>query len=134
MKSFTSLLVCLLAAAAFCGWASPAAASVFLPKTMAVTTTAQGGSYFSGSSSLLDARNKDLRRALRQQGFSRRISSARTAMAIPGYGLAEQVLVGGFGNFLSIVRVIMLLWANDMLHAVSFVHAIMSSNMLAFVS
>lgn len=25
-------------------------------------------------------------------------------MAIPGYGVAEQVFVGGFGNFLSIVR------------------------------
>jgi hypothetical protein len=62
---------------------------------------------FSGasSSSLLDlSRNKDLRRALRQQGYSRRNNSAKTtAMAIPGYGLAEQVFVGGFGNFLSIV-------------------------------
>jgi YggT family protein len=28
------------------------------------------------------------------------------AMAIPGYGLAEQVLVGGFGNFLSIYNLV----------------------------
>jgi YggT family protein len=29
-----------------------------------------------------------------------------TAMAIPGYGIAEQVFVGGFGNFLSIYNLL----------------------------
>ena len=30
-----------------------------------------------------------------------------TAMAIPGYGVAEQVVVGGFGNFLSIFNILL---------------------------
>jgi uncharacterized protein YggT (Ycf19 family) len=33
-------------------------------------------------------------------------SSKATAMAIPGYGVAEQVFVGGFSNFLSIYNLI----------------------------
>lgn len=48
--------------------------------------------------------NHDLRLAIRQQ--SRRQASSRTAMAIPGYGIAEQVFVGGFQNFLSIYNLI----------------------------
>lgn len=46
--------------------------------------------------------NHDLRWAIREN--QRRATSGKTAMAIPGYGVAEQVFVGGFQNFLSIVR------------------------------
>lgn len=52
----------------------------------------------------------DLRWALKQQKSNvvalQRTSSTETAMAIPGYGLAEQVFVGGFLNFLSIYNLI----------------------------
>ena len=74
--------------------ASHASASVFLPKSMEVKT---GARTFHPSQSV--ASKNDFRLALRQ----RRVSKA-TAMAIPGYGVAEQVFIGGFQNFLSIVR------------------------------
>lgn len=85
--SFALLLVSL--------FASGASASVFLPKTMEVKT---GLRTFHPSRSV--ASKNDFRSALRQ-----RRASKSTAMAIPGYGVAEQVFVGGFQNFLSIVSV-----------------------------
>lgn len=43
----------------------------------------------------------------RQQATSSSCVSLDTlAMAIPGYGVAEQVIVGGFGNFLSIYNLV----------------------------
>ena len=98
MKSLTAPII--LALTALLCLSGTVSASVFMPKTMQVKQTA-GAFTTSSSSALLDSR-KDLRRAVRQQGFHRR-NSAKTAMAIPGYGVAEQVFVGGFGNFLSIV-------------------------------
>lgn len=76
--------------------ASGVSASVFLPKTMEVKT---GGRAFHPLHSA--ASKGDFRSVLRQQ----RRASKSTAMAIPGYGFAEQVFVGGFQNFLSIVSV-----------------------------
>ena len=86
--SFVLLLVSLMA--------SGASASVFLPKTMEVKT---GGRAFHPLQSA--ASKADFRSVLRQQ----RRASKSTAMAIPGYGVVEQVFVGGFQNFLSIVSV-----------------------------
>lgn len=49
----------------------------------------------------------DLRWALKQQKSLAAVkNNAQAAMAIPGYGLAEQVFVGGFSNFLSIYNLI----------------------------
>jgi uncharacterized protein YggT (Ycf19 family) len=51
----------------------------------------------------------DLRWALKQQkslASFKNSNYAQAAMAIPGYGLAEQVFVGGFMNFLSIYNLI----------------------------
>ena len=80
-----------------------AAASVFLPKSMKVTQ--QGMRSLTNSESSTIGARHDLRWAIRQQQQQQqRRSSGTTAMAIPGYGVAEQVLVGGFANFLSIVR------------------------------
>ncbi|GAX26915.1 YggT family protein [Fistulifera solaris] len=68
-------------------------ASVFLPHTSTSTT-------FRGSRSFVETRT-DLRCLLRKNR-----ASAVTAMAIPGNGIAEQVFVGGFSNFLSIYNLI----------------------------
>jgi len=90
MKSTVSFILFLLSALA-----SGTSASVFLPKTMEVKT---GARTFHPSSSAAASSKYDLRLALRQ-----RRASKSTAMAILGYGVAEQVFVGGFSNFLSIV-------------------------------
>jgi hypothetical protein len=89
MKSAVSAILLALAVLA-----TGASASVFLPKTMEVKTSPRS---FQPPQSV--ASKKNVRLARRQ-----RRSSGSTAMAIPGYGVAEQVFVGGFGNFLSIVR------------------------------
>lgn len=49
---------------------------------------------------------RDLRLALHRQKSSSSFRHKNAAMAIPGYGLAEQVFVGGFGNFLSIFNLV----------------------------
>ena len=91
MKPAVSFVLLLLSALA-----SGTSASVFLPKTMEVKT---GARTFHPSSSVASSKN-DFRWTLRQ-----RRASKSTAMAIPGYGIAEQVFVGGFANFLSIVSI-----------------------------
>lgn len=86
--------VLILLAVALC--LSSVTASVFLPHDMSKSNRV-------GSSSMgrFNSANSSRRRnTLHKQ------SSSSTAMAIPGYGLAEQVLVGGFGNFLSIFNFI----------------------------
>lgn len=93
MKSVFSLLALALAALV-----APSTASVFMPYSMQAKTTARG----SFSPAKLGSNNNDLRWAIRQ----RRTGGSSTAMAIPGYGVAEQVFVGGFGNFLSIYNLI----------------------------
>jgi YggT family protein len=86
-----------VSAAALAGCAS---ASVYIPYSVRSKTT------LSRRCSTLSAGQqtaaKDLRLALRH----RKNASANTAMAIPGYGVTEQVLVGGFSNFLSIYNLV----------------------------
>jgi uncharacterized protein YggT (Ycf19 family) len=95
MKIFTARFM--LCAVALClSSVSTASASVFLPHDL---TTKLGS-----VSSRMGTHNKD-------KDFSygptrRRMSPASTAMAIPGYGLAEQVFVGGFANFLQAYNLI----------------------------
>lgn len=81
-----------LALLAIC-FTSSVSASVFLPYNMNKSTT--------GLSSHVRY-SKDF-----SYGTRKRLSVHKsTAMAIPGYGIAEQVFVGGFGNFLSIYNII----------------------------
>lgn len=90
-------------------------ASVFLPQT-AASTQKHGGARLFGSSSASSSPNKretaarrELRRQLRRQSGQqqqRRSLTKATAMAIPGYGVAEQVFVGGFQNFLSVYNIV----------------------------
>ena len=95
MKSPT-LVVLLAIALCVC----PSLASIFLPHD-------------------LSSKSKTSRTGMNQMAFgsgrvrrdnrliaSHKSKSSSTAMAIPGYGLAEQVFVGGFGNFLSIFNLI----------------------------
>ena len=46
------------------------------------------------------------RRQQQQPATTSFVSLDALAMAIPGYGVAEQVIVGGFGNFLSIYNLV----------------------------
>jgi len=106
MMMLKSLLSALLVSVLVAGKAS---ASVFLPQT---ATTATARSQFGGicsSSSLSheepsNAARRELRWQLRRQ--QQRSLTKSTAMAIPGYGVAEQVLVGGFQNFLGIYNTV----------------------------
>jgi uncharacterized protein YggT (Ycf19 family) len=81
MKSpvLTLLALCLVA---------PATASVFLPSHDMNPRGLVGGR----SSNRYLSNSRAVRRTLPKKS---------TAMAIPGYGVAEQVFVGGFGNFLT---------------------------------
>eukprot|EP00980_Cylindrotheca_fusiformis_P024200 scaffold11634_cov109-Cylindrotheca_fusiformis.AAC.3 len=90
-KSFLSLVVLAVSIAS-------ASASVFLP-------------YNARASS---ARYSRLTKTYKKDDFSRRevtrmrraMSTNGAAVAIPGYGIAEQVFVGGFANFLSIYNIV----------------------------
>jgi uncharacterized protein YggT (Ycf19 family) len=87
-----ALLVALLAL-----WSPVAEASVFMPYSMQTKTDARP--IVASSLSLARKSKHDWR-------YSKPRSSPKTAMAIPGYGVAEQVFVGGFSNFLSIYNLI----------------------------
>eukprot|EP00977_Amphora_coffeiformis_P010223 scaffold2366_cov159-Amphora_coffeaeformis.AAC.27 len=78
MKSAVSFVLLLLSA-----FASSTLASVFLPKTMEVKT---GARTFHPSSAAAASSKNDFRRL----AFRQRRASKSTAMAIPGYGIAEQ--------------------------------------------
>eukprot|EP00527_Entomoneis_sp_CCMP2396_P006461 CAMPEP_0198136866 /NCGR_PEP_ID=MMETSP1443-20131203/435_1 /TAXON_ID=186043 /ORGANISM="Entomoneis sp., Strain CCMP2396" /LENGTH=199 /DNA_ID=CAMNT_0043798153 /DNA_START=58 /DNA_END=657 /DNA_ORIENTATION=- len=93
----------LLLLSVLAGVCTTGSASVFMPRSMQVKSS--GRSSFSSSSKNKKSveGNHDLRWALREH---QRRSSGKTAMAIPGYGMAEQVFVGGFGNFLSIYNLV----------------------------
>lgn len=94
-----SRIVAFISAASLAGFAS---ASVFMPYTVQSQTTSRRPP--STLSVTQRTAKKDFRLALRQQKYAGSANSA--AMAIPGYGIAEQVLVGGFGNFLSIYNLV----------------------------
>ena len=78
-------------------------ASVFMPTSRASERRTSGHAMSS-----LDWTTKGQARARRElRSFARKArSSGGTAMAIPGYGVAEQVFVGGFANFLSIYNIV----------------------------
>ena len=96
-----SPLLIVLLAVSFC--VCPSSASVFLPHEMSSRSV--------GTSS----RRMSFRKATTTRGrrnnsnnlLSTASSSNVAAMAIPGYGIAEQVFVGGFGNFLSIFNLVL---------------------------
>lgn len=74
-------------------------ASVFLPYD--IKATGFTGSRVTGSYQNNDFSRRELTR-LRQSCST----NGAVGMAIPGYGIAEQVFVGGFGNFLSIYNIV----------------------------
>jgi YggT family protein len=75
-------------------------ASVFLPKQMQVQNAPHS---FAASASTTQSTKNSLRSTLSQR---RTATGSSAAMAIPGYGVAEQVFVGGFGTFLSIYNIV----------------------------
>jgi uncharacterized protein YggT (Ycf19 family) len=95
MKSPTVICAFLVACLA-----SNCEASVFLPKQMQVQNAPHSFAMAASNSGTADLKNS-LRSAIR-----RTPAGSGTAMAIPGYGIAEQVFVGGFGTFLSIYNIV----------------------------
>ena len=94
--------------------ATTTSASIFLPgsTTRSIASLGLRSASSSSSSSSDDVfhRQRHLERALQQQK-SRGIStdgklSHPLAMAIPGNGVAEQVVIGGFGNFIAIYNTV----------------------------
>jgi hypothetical protein len=81
--------------------ASSCDASVFLPKQMQVQNAPH--SFAAHASSSTQSTKNSLRSAISQR---RTATGSSAAMAIPGYGVAEQVFVGGFGTFLSIYNIV----------------------------
>lgn len=84
-----------------------ASASVFVPHS---ARGSQVGNV-SGRSALPNnsrSSNRNYRHKLRVAARSAALqtTSGEVAMAIPGYGVAEQVVVGGFSNFLSIYNLV----------------------------
>ena len=73
-------------------------ASVFMPFKMAASSRSSSN----WSSAVPDA--KKARRELRR--FLRGDNTGAVAMAIPGYGVGEQIVVGGLSNFLSLYNII----------------------------
>jgi len=80
-------------------------ASMQLPPNLVVPTRT---SNIGSNKQPYSAFSKRSRRAARQTGVSIYDSGSRTplAMAIPGYGVTEQIFVGGFSNFLSIFNTV----------------------------
>lgn len=101
MMKFSTTTVCFIAVFCISSLQREASASVFLPSTKTVASSLYGPSSLARYQQKQTA---DLRHLLRN-GKQRR-ATAQTAMAIPGYGVAEQVFVGGFGNFLSIYNIL----------------------------
>jgi YggT family protein len=98
MKMKSPIVIVLLA---FALCMCPSLASVFLPHDVSSrATTSRSGIRHMGIGSSRPRRDNN------RLISSHRSKSSSTAMAIPGYGLAEQVIVGGFGNFLSIFNLI----------------------------
>ena len=95
MKSFLSI------AAVFLLAVTTASASVFLPYS--VKTTANTRSAFSKTYANNNY-NSDFSKQVKR--VRRACSTNAAAMAIPGYGVTEQIFVGGFMNFLSLYNLI----------------------------
>lgn len=86
--------------------ASTASASIFLPGASRAHSLADSG-LRSSSAGVDDAsfhRGRNLDRAVQKRRTF--LNRPMLAMAIPGNGIAEQVVVGGFGNFISIYNTV----------------------------
>jgi uncharacterized protein YggT (Ycf19 family) len=84
-------------------------ASVFMPYTTTTktATSASAVAFHSSQQHLSKADLQNLRLAVRSRQQTLSLSSIDAmAMAIPGYGVAEQVIIGGFGNFLNIYNLV----------------------------
>ena len=84
-------------------------ASVFVPYTTVDSVRYSGHPQkrqLSNHLSKGDVHNLRLALRRQQQSSSSFVDATTMAMAIPGYGVAEQVIVGGFGNFLSIYNLV----------------------------
>ena len=100
MKSM--FLAVLVALAAVCPTVQ---ASIFLPGGSSARSLADLGARPSSDSSF--HRRRSQQRALsKQRTFNVENARRHLAMAIPGNGIAEQVVIGGFGNFISIFNTV----------------------------
>jgi uncharacterized protein YggT (Ycf19 family) len=97
------LLIALVALVAAVCPPTFAEASIFLPGRSSARSLADFG--VSDSSF---HRSRSQQRAVSKQRRTVNVQNARRhlAMAIPGNGLAEQVMVGGFGNFIAIYNTV----------------------------
>jgi uncharacterized protein YggT (Ycf19 family) len=95
MRSVSCLFLSFLAV---CLSASSVSASVFLPYN--AKQTANSRSAFSKTYNKNDFTNRALTRMRRSS------STNAAAVAIPGYGVPEQIFVGGFQTFLSIYNIV----------------------------
>lgn len=91
MKVFTLLVVAI----------DLASSSVFFPQS----ARGSRNSFLSKRSFTAD-RNKRHELRIAARSTPRHTTEGNMAMAIPGYGVAEQVFVGGFSNFLSIYNLV----------------------------
>jgi uncharacterized protein YggT (Ycf19 family) len=82
-----------------------ASASVFVPHSARDTQLGISSNWSSSQSSRSSQINRHKLRAAARSA-ARQTTSGEVAMAIPGYGVAEQVFIGGFSNFLSIYNLI----------------------------
>jgi YggT family protein len=98
----TTAAIAAILAVCLASLASTASASVFLP-----THNTQGKNAPLAFSAAAAARSIHKKSSLRSsRSIYRTVGSGNTAMAIPGYGVAEQVLVGGFSNFLGAYNIV----------------------------
>jgi len=86
--------------------ATSASASIFLPGTSKARSLADSGLRPSATSDAVFHRQRQLDRAVERSNGGAAFRSHGLAMAIPGNSLAEQVVVGGFGNFISIYNTV----------------------------
>jgi YggT family protein len=96
MRSFTATIL-----VALCATISTTSASIVLPGLQATSLgdLNRRPSYSQHDKDLFSSRSN---RRLSLTGNK----NAPLAMAIPGYGIGEQIIVGGFGNFLSVYNFI----------------------------
>ena len=102
MRSISFFLAC---AAVLLSCYGIVTASVFLPYNANNAAVTRGVSVRHDVNSFSSKRwgSNDLRLVARAR---RRRGASSSAVAIPGYGLAEQVFIGGFANFLSIYNLL----------------------------
>lgn len=110
LPKLRSVVVVMLVAAVMTSASFLVTASVFMPTS---TTVQQQRRSFASPTMMTKSHLCTLRLAMRRRQQQQQQSATTSfvsldalAMAIPGYGVAEQVIVGGFGNFLSIYNLV----------------------------